>query len=64
VTGNDIVDLDLATYPSGNKRLRLLDKIFTRGEQELLDCGVAGMWAIWAMKEATYKAHHRRFNLP
>lgn len=64
MTGNDIVDLDFATYPCGNKRLRLLDKIFTRREQELLDCGVAGMWAIWAMKEATYKAHHRRFNLP
>lgn len=64
VNGNDIVDLKIATIPGGFKRSRFLDKIFSRDEQELICNGRVGVWAIWAMKEAVYKAHHRRFNLP
>jgi len=64
VTGNDIVDLEIAKVPTGEKRLRFLDKIFTFQEQEIIDSGKVGIWTLWAMKEATYKAHHRRFDLP
>lgn len=64
MAGNDIVDLDLAREPLGEKRLRFIQKVFTPREQEVILSGEAGLWAIWAMKEAIYKAHHRRFDLP
>lgn len=64
MTGNDIVDLNIARVPSGEKKLRFLKKIFTSGEQEIIHSGEVGIWSLWAMKEATYKAHHRRFDMP
>ena len=64
MNGNEIVDLRIATIPGGLKRLRFLDKIFSPGEQKLINSGQVGVWTLWAMKEAVYKAHHRRFNLP
>jgi phosphopantetheinyl transferase (holo-ACP synthase) len=64
VTGNDIVDLRSANIPCGIKGERFLQKIFTGEEQEIINSGRVGVWVLWAMKEAVYKAHHRRFNLP
>jgi len=64
VTGNDIVDLSIAKTPEGVRIYRFLQKIFSIEEQELINSGRVGIWTIWAMKEAVYKAHHRRFNLP
>ncbi|WP_109300928.1 4'-phosphopantetheinyl transferase superfamily protein [Aquimarina sp. AU474] len=62
--GNDIVDLRLARYESDWQRKGWLQKICTKAEQyhilnaenpELL------VWEYWSRKEATYKAHQRRF---
>ncbi|HSP40038.1 MAG TPA: 4'-phosphopantetheinyl transferase superfamily protein [Gillisia sp.] len=64
MNGNDIVDLKIAKIPLGIKGTRFLDKIFSSPEQEIIKNGRVGVWAIWAMKEAVYKAHHRRYNLP
>lgn len=63
MTGNDIVDLKFARVPLGEKRMRFLEKLFTPGEKDIIDHGEVGIWSIWAMKEAIYKAHHRRFDL-
>lgn len=63
MTGNDIVDLKTAQLPGGLKRSRFLDKIFSAEEQDLINIERAGVWPLWAMKEAVYKAHHRKFNL-
>ncbi|MDT0685709.1 4'-phosphopantetheinyl transferase family protein [Autumnicola psychrophila] len=65
--GNDIVDLQLAAKESNWKRPGLHSKIFTEGERELLKKAKneeQRFWLFWAMKEAAYKAHQRRFSLP
>lgn len=64
MTGNDIVDLNFARVPLGERRSRFLNKIFTRAEQEIINSRGCDIWSLWAMKEAIYKAHHRRFDLP
>jgi len=65
VIGNDIVDLTIARNSSLRTReYRFLNKIFSKEEIKIIDKDKVGAWAIWAMKEAVYKAHHRRFNLP
>lgn len=63
MTGNDIVDLNIAQVYHGDRRQRFLDKIFTSREQEIINSGGSEIWLLWAMKEAVYKAHHRRFDL-
>lgn len=63
MTGNDIIDLKIAHLPKGEKRLRFIQKIFTLREQESIKSG-SNVWHFWAMKEAVYKAHHRRYDLP
>lgn len=64
MTGNDIVDLRSANFPDGTRGPRFLQKIFSPGEVALIRKDQAGMWALWAMKEAVYKAHQRRFKRP
>lgn len=64
--GNDIVDLRIASMQSNWRRKGWLQKIFTEQEQvRIRDAANADqmVWKLWSMKEATYKAHLRNFNL-
>jgi len=65
--GNDIIDFTLFLKETNWKRPNFLNKIYTVKEQEQIlnapDPPVL-IAIFWAMKEAAYKAHHRRFNLP
>lgn len=63
MTGNDIVDLKAAFFSGKERKSRFIQKVFTGEEQELILSGRVGVWCLWAMKEAVYKAHHQRFNL-
>lgn len=65
--GNDIVDIKVAVSKSNWRRRRYLDKLFSIQEQETIlqdPFPERKLWSLWAMKEATYKAHQRRFCLP
>ncbi|MCF4101585.1 4'-phosphopantetheinyl transferase superfamily protein [Gillisia sp. M10.2A] len=65
--GNDIIDLEVAASQHTWKRKGFLDKLYTPQEQEIIlksDSPALFVWALWAMKEASYKAHQRKFNLP
>lgn len=65
--GNDIVDLEVALNETNWKRRGYLDKLFSGKEQDLIFASKFAdrkLWIFWAMKEATYKAHQRRFRLP
>ncbi|SEK44589.1 4'-phosphopantetheinyl transferase superfamily protein [Aquimarina amphilecti] len=65
--GDDIVDLKLARIQSNWRRKGWLQKIFAESEQEMI-CNSEDpdglIWKLWSMKEATYKAHQRRFSIP
>lgn len=64
--GNDIVDLQVAKVQSNWQRRGWLQKICTNAEQnDILSSKNPEMlvWKYWSMKEATYKAHQRRFKL-
>lgn len=65
--GNDIVDLKYAAYQSNTTRYGWVEKLFTKKEQKVI-CNAQyreqTIWLLWSKKEATYKAHHRRFQLP
>jgi len=65
--GNDIVDFNKAALQSNWQRKGFLEKLFSENEQSLIlnsQFPERRLWLLWAMKEATYKAHQRRFNLP
>ncbi len=65
--GNDLVDFKTAALQSNWQRRGFLEKLFSENEQSLiLNSEFPGrrLWLLWAMKEATYKAHQRRFKLP
>jgi len=65
--GNDIVDLQLAGLQSNWKRKGWLQKLFLPSEINNIIHSkdpTIQVWKFWSMKEATYKAHQRRFNLP
>lgn len=65
--GNDIIDLKAAAVQSNWKRARYLDKLYSQQEQNLIlnaEDQDNTVWLLWAMKEAAYKAHQRRFQLP
>jgi len=65
--GNDIVDFKTAALQSNWQRRGFLEKLFSENEQSLIlnsQFPERRLWLLWAMKEATYKAHQRRFNLP
>jgi len=65
--GNDIVDFKTAALQSNWQRRGFLEKLFSENEQSLIlnsEFPERRLWLLWAMKEATYKAHQRRFKLP
>lgn len=65
--GNDIVDFRFASSQSKWQRSGFLEKLFSENEQNLIlnsEFPERRLWLLWAMKEATYKAHQRRFKLP
>lgn len=65
--GNDIIDLEAAAVQSNWKRARYLDKLFSEKEKKMIlntEDQNHTVWNLWAMKEAAYKAHQRRFGLP
>jgi len=67
VIGNDIVDFNTAALQSNWRRRGFLEKLFSENEQSLIlnsEFPERRLWLLWAMKEATYKAHQRRFKLP
>ncbi len=58
--GNDIVDLQFASYQSNWQRKGWLQKIFTTAEQQHIHNSENPnrmVWKLWSMKEATYKVH-------
>ncbi|WP_108869138.1 4'-phosphopantetheinyl transferase superfamily protein [Aquimarina aquimarini] len=62
--GNDIVDFQVATQQSNWQRRGWLQKIYTGVEQHYIltsENPETLIWKFWSMKEATYKAHQRRF---
>ncbi len=64
--GNDIIDLEVPISRNWNT-VRYLDKLFDPSEQKTIEKASVPkntMQLLWSLKEATYKAHQRRFNLP
>lgn len=64
--GNDIIDIEFAKRQSNWQRKGWLQKLFTETEQKIIlgaSVPSAIVWKFWSMKEATYKAHQRRFGL-
>ena len=65
--GNDIVDLKQAAKDSNWKRRGFLDKVFTPEEQQLIFSAKDKdqmVWLLWSMKEAAYKAHLQKTEIP
>lgn len=65
--GNDIVDIAFSRKESNWKRKGWMQKVFTTIEQQYIfdaDHPEIQVWKFWSMKEATYKAHQRRFGHP
>lgn len=64
--GNDVIDLHTAAKESNWRRKGFLDKLFTEKEKKEItesETPETLVWIFWSMKEATYKAHQRRFDL-
>ncbi len=64
--GNDLVDLELARSLGSDKKERWLEKVFTKGELDLIDRSdnpFLKVWQFWSMKEAAYKRYHREYAL-
>ena len=56
--GNDVVDLALAKAESNWQRKGFLDKVFTKGEQNIIfgsENQDITVWTLWSRKEAVYK---------
>jgi len=56
--GNDVVDLTLAKTESNWQRKGFLDKVFTKGEQNIIfgsENQDITVWRLWSRKEAVYK---------
>ena len=65
--GNDVVDLQLASRQSNWRRKGFLEKVFSAEEQQQIIASTKPdglVWLFWSMKEAAYKAHQRRLQLP
>ncbi|WP_026838607.1 4'-phosphopantetheinyl transferase superfamily protein [Gillisia sp. JM1] len=64
--GNDIIDLEIPISPNW-KSSRYLNKLFSSAEQSVIfnsEKPEISLQLFWSLKEATYKAHQRQFNLP
>ncbi|NSL90778.1 4-phosphopantetheinyl transferase family protein [Chitinophaga sp. Mgbs1] len=62
MTGNDIIDLQLAATESNWRRKGYLEKVFTPAEQELITAATdpdVMVWLLWSGKEAAYKIFNR-----
>lgn len=62
MTGNDIVDLELAALESNWNRKGFLEKIFTGAERASIlesDSPFHNVWRLWSMKESAYKIQNR-----
>jgi phosphopantetheinyl transferase (holo-ACP synthase) len=60
--GNDIIDLMLAAEESHWQRSGLVEKIFTKSEQDMIfqaDVPESMVWILWSMKESAYKIYNR-----
>ena len=60
--GNDIVDLDLPENRGRSRDRRFVERVFTPGEQAAIErsaCPDNLLWALWAAKEAAFKAVSR-----
>ena len=60
--GNDVIDLQLAAVQSDWQRPRFREKVFTEGENRLIDSAedpFKTVWRLWSMKESAYKAYMR-----
>jgi len=56
--GNDVVNLTLAKTESNWQRKGFLDKVFTKGEQNIIfgsENQDITVWTLWSRKEAVYK---------
>jgi len=63
VTGNDIVDINVAAAESNWKRKGFLQKIFTPQEQQYISNAALPddmVWKLWTMKESAYKVYTRQ----
>ncbi len=64
--GNDIIDLNIPISKNWNTS-RYLNKLYSSAEQTAIFNAVyprIRLQLFWSLKEAAYKAHQRRFNLP
>ncbi len=60
--GNDVIDLQLAAIQSNWQRPGFREKVFTEGENILIDGSddpFGTVWRLWSMKESGYKAYMR-----
>ena len=65
--GNDIIDIKLFQQETNWERPNFLQKIYTEKERSQIlqsDAPEILVAIFWAMKEACYKAHQRKFSLP
>lgn len=64
--GNDLIDLGIPLSANWDSA-RYLNKLFTTTEQNyIFEAGdpKLNLQLVWSLKEAAYKAHQRKFNLP
>ena len=65
--GNDVVDFKQAQRESDWRRPGFLERVFTPSELNYIHQAQDAdrmVWLLWSMKEASYKAHQRRLDLP
>ena len=64
--GNDLIDLGIPLSANWDTS-RYLNKLFTTSEQNYIfeaEDPELNLQLLWSLKEAAYKAHQRKFNLP
>lgn len=65
--GNDIVDLQYASWQSNWQRRGFLNKLFTEEEQFYISNSkdkFKTVWLLWSMKESVYKAYLQKYQSP
>lgn len=64
MTGNDIVDIQVAAAENNWRRKGFLEKIFTQREQQYIYNAAipdSMVWRLWTMKESAYKIYTRQY---